>query len=212
MNTPLTVMEAVTHRRSIKSFKPDPIPVEILDQVVEAARLAPSSWNFQPTRIVVIRSPEQKEALAEVAWRQKQILEAPVTLVFAAAVRSWEETMDRILEQARACGAWPERMIEFIRTSAPGFQAALGDKEREYAIKDAMIAATQAALAAESLGLGTCFMNGWDEAGVKRVIGASDDPDLAIALVLPVGYPEFIPQNPGRLSKDEIIFTDRLPS
>lgn len=210
MEKVLDVLEAVARRRSIKSFKPDLIPEGVLDKVLEAARQAPSSWNFQPTRIVVIRSVEQKEALAEVAWRQKQILEAPVTLVFAAAFRSWEETMDRMLEQARASGAWPEKMVEFVRSNAPGFQAALGEKEREYGIKDAMIAASFAALAAEGLGLGTCFMNGWDEAGVKRVIGAEEDPDLAIALVLPVGYPAGLPANPGRLPREMTVFTDRL--
>jgi nitroreductase len=210
MSHSLSVLEASARRRSIKSFKPDPIPSEVLDQVLEAARQAPSSWNFQPTRIVVIQSSAQKEALADVAWRQKQILEAPVTLVFVAAFRSWEETMDQILEQGRELGAWPEKVAEFVRASAPGFQAALGDKEREYGIKDAMISATHAALAAESLGLGTCYMNGWDEAGVKRVIGAEDAADLAVALVLPVGYPEVVPQNPGRLPKEKIIFTDRL--
>ncbi|MFQ3670586.1 MAG: nitroreductase family protein [Verrucomicrobiia bacterium] len=209
MDVPLTVLEAAARRRSIKTFKSDPIPSDLLDKVLEAARQAPSSFNLQLTRVVVIRSAEQKEALAQVAWGQKQIVQAPVTLVFASAFRAWEETMDEMLEQARSSGAWPEKMVEFVRANAPGFQAALGDREREYGVKDAMIAATHAALAAESLGLGTCFMNGWEEAGVKRVIGVGEDPDVAIAVVLPVGYPESVPPSPGRLPREKVIFEER---
>jgi len=81
-------------------------------------------------------------------------------------------------------------------------------KSREYAIKDAMIAATHTALAAESLGLSTCYMNGWVEDQVKAVIGAGDD--LAIALLLPVGYAAEPRQNPGRLPLSATVFVDRV--
>lgn len=120
--------------------------------------------------------------------------------------------MDPMLEMAVKRGAWPESLAQFVRSAAPGFQDGLAARglEREYAIKDAMIAATTCALAAESLGLGSCFMNGWDEAGVKRVIGAGEDPDIAIALVLPVGYAEVTPGHPGRLPQEWTVFHERL--
>jgi nitroreductase len=62
-----------------------------------------------------------------------------------------------------------------------------------------MIAATHATLAAESLGLSTCMMNGWMEDKVKAVIGAENDSDLAIALVLPIGYAAEPRKHPGRM-------------
>ena len=208
----LTVTEAIEKRRSIKSFKPDPISEEILQKILDAIHAAPSSWNFQPTRVVLIQSEAQKKALALACWEQKQILEAPITLVFAASVRGWEEKMDAILAQAVQNGAWSKDGANFIRENAPPFQDALAEKEREYAVKDAMISATHAALAAESLGLGSCFMNGWVEEKVKQVIGVENDPDAAIALVLPIGYPAIAQKNPGRLPKEEIFFIDQLAS
>ena len=81
---------------------------------------------------------------------------------------------------------------------------------REYAIKDAMIAATHAALAAQSFGLGSTFMNGWREDAVKAAIGAADRPEIAIAVLLPVGYPLEVPRSPGRLPPDRTVATDRL--
>lgn len=208
----LTVEEAALQRRSIKTFKPDPIDEEVLERIIEITRAAPSSWNFQPTRLIVVKSQEQKEALAKVAWGQKQITQAPVVFVYAVSVRGWERKMDGIVKQAVDTGAWPEKMGAFVRENAPGFQSALGEREREYAVKDAMIASMSTVLAAESFGLGTCFMNGWDENGVKEVIGAAGDDDIAIALVLPVGHPseEHVSKNPGRLPREETVFVDRL--
>ena len=65
-------------------------------------------------------------------------------------------------------------------------------------------------LRAESLGLSTCMMNGWSEERVKAVIGAENDPDLAIALVLPVGYCAEPRKNPGRLPFEFNVSLDRL--
>jgi len=173
---------------------------------------APSSWNFQPTRVVMIRSMAQKEALAAAAWGQKQILEAPVTFVFAVSIRGWETHMGEILKTGVSSGAWPQKFAEWIGENAPGFQKGLGEKEREYAIKDAMIMATTLALVAQSKGYSTCYINGWDESKVKQIIGVDGDKNIAIALVLPVGLPNSEAKHPGRLPAAKTVFTDRLPS
>jgi len=208
----LTAAEAIRSRRSIKSFKSDPIPEPVLQELLSLMRDAPSSWNFQPTRVVMIRSKEQKEALAAAAWGQKQILEAPVTFVFAVSIRGWEKNMDEVLKTGVASDAWPQKFADWIRENAPGFQKGLGDKEREYAIKDAMIMATTLAIAAESKGYSNCYINGWDEVKVRQIIGAQEDKNIAIALVLPIGVPAAQPKHPGRLPASKTIFTDRLPS
>ena len=96
--TDLSAADAIRARRSIKSFKSDPSPEPILQEFLSLMQDAPSSWNFQPTRVVMIRSKEQKEALSAAAWGQKQILEAPVTFVFAVSIRGWEKHMDEILK------------------------------------------------------------------------------------------------------------------
>lgn len=208
----LTTAQAIRQRRSIKSFKTDPIPEPVLKELVDLMREAPSSWNFQPTRVVLIRSKEQKEALAAAAWGQKQIIEAPVTFVFAVAVRGWEKHMDAIIKDGITSGAWPEKFADFIKENAPGYQNRLAEREREYAMKDAMIMATTLALAAESKGYGTCYMNGWDESKVLEIIGLQQDKKLGIALVLPVGVPATRPKNPGRLNAEKVVFTDKIPA
>jgi len=208
--TELTVADSIRTRRSIKSFKNDPIPEGVLQELLSLMQDAPSSWNFQPTRVVMIRSMAQKEALAAAAWGQKQILEAPVTFVFAVSIRGWEKNMGEILKSGVSSGAWPQKFADWIGENAPGFQKGLGDKEREYAIKDAIIMATTLALAAQSKGYSNCYINGWDEAKVKEIIGAEGDSDIAIALLLPIGLPNSLPKHPGRLPSAKTIFTDRI--
>ncbi|MBE9042399.1 nitroreductase family protein [Oscillatoriales cyanobacterium LEGE 11467] len=207
---PLDVPTAIRQRRSIKSFKPDPISPELLKQLVELTVAAPSSWNLQDWRIVLVQAEAGRIALAEAAVNQQQNVQAPVTFVFGADAVAWKKDQTPIYETARQNGAWPEKAIEYFKATVPQFQRGLGDKTREYAVKDATIAATHLVLAAESLGLSTCFMNGWIEDRVKAVIGAADDPDLAIAVLVPVGYAAEPRLDPGRLPLSENVFVDRI--
>ncbi len=207
---PLDVPTSILQRRSIKSFKPDPIAPELLRQLVELTVAAPSSYNLQDWRIVVIQAPDQRAALGAACFNQPQIIQAPVNFVFAADVKAGERDITPIIEQGIQTGAWNEGTANYFKKAIPEFAVSLGDKAREYAIKDAMIAATHAMLAAESLGLSTCMMNGWIEAKVKAVIGAENDPDLAIALVLPIGYAAEPRKNPGRMPLEFNVSLDRL--
>lgn len=210
---PLSVPAAIAARRSVDHFRPDPIDERTLERLVELTLAAPSSWNLQPWRIVLVRGDAARRALHAAAFRQHQILEAPVTFVFAVDTEAWQRDLPDVVAQARAAGAWPADYCEHALHAAPQAQAALrrAGLLREYAIKDAMIAATHAALAAQSLGLGSTFMNGWQEEGVKEAIGAADRPEIAIAVLLPVGHPLEVPKPPGRLPRDRTVAVDRIP-
>jgi nitroreductase len=206
----LDVPSAIVQRRSIKTFKPDSISPDLLKQLVELTVAAPSSFNVQSWRIVLVQEETQKQALCAASWNQKQIIQAPVTFVFAADAAAGEKDLTPILEQGLATGAWNEGTVNYFKNAIPQFQAGLGEKRREYAIKDAMIAATNLVLAAESLGLSTCFMNGWIEEKVKAIIGAENDPDIAIAVLVPVGYAAEPRLNPGRLPLSVNVSVDKL--
>jgi nitroreductase len=207
---PLSVPEAIRVRRTTKKFKPDPIPEATLKELVALTLAAPSSFNMQPWRVVMVDDPQQKEALAKASWNQPQVTTAPVTFIFAVSIRGWEKTLEQTIQTASELSAWTEKTANYFRGSVPGFQDSLGDKQREYAIKDGIIAATHLALAAESLGLNSCFMNGWIEENVKEIIGAKGDPDIAIALLLPVGYGESSYTHAGRLPEEMTVFRNRL--
>jgi len=80
----MQVHEAIKNRRSVRSYKPDLIPEESLEKVLEAVRLAPSAHNDQDYKFIVIKDSDTKKQLAEAARSQSFIAEAPVVIVAVA--------------------------------------------------------------------------------------------------------------------------------
>jgi nitroreductase len=80
----LEFFEVLKRRRSVRAYSSKPVEEEKLRRVSEAANLAPSAGNLQAYRVYVFRDRAKREALAEAAFAQNFILEAPVCLVFCA--------------------------------------------------------------------------------------------------------------------------------
>ena len=77
----MDVFEAIRLRRSVRSYKPDPVSQGIVQQMLEALRLAPSACNYQPWKFVVVTDAGVKEKLAAACHGQRFIAEAPVAIV-----------------------------------------------------------------------------------------------------------------------------------
>ncbi len=73
--------EVIRTRRSIRSYKPDPIPEEALNRILEAARIAPSGVNRQPWKLIVVKDEALKRRLVAACHNQEFIAEAPVVIV-----------------------------------------------------------------------------------------------------------------------------------
>ena len=73
------LLEIVKQTRSIRRFKPDPVPAEHIDKIIDVARLAPSGYNQQPWEFVVVRKTELRQKIAQYTasyWSQSQEMEA----------------------------------------------------------------------------------------------------------------------------------------
>ena len=77
----MDVLEAIRSRRSIRKFRPEPIPDEKLKTILEAGLLAPSAGNRQPWLFIVVKDPERKRSLAKAADNQTFIADADVIIV-----------------------------------------------------------------------------------------------------------------------------------
>ena len=71
-------------RASVRKFKPDAIPQEVIEQLLFAATQAPSAGNRQPWHFYVVKNEEMKAQLCKISYNQKFIEEAPVVLVVCA--------------------------------------------------------------------------------------------------------------------------------
>ncbi|ACX52178.1 nitroreductase [Ammonifex degensii KC4] len=81
---PTRVLEVIKKRCSVRQYKEDPVPRELIEQILEAARWAPSAGNLQPWFFYVITDAGRRRCLAAAAWGQKFVGEAPVLIVVCA--------------------------------------------------------------------------------------------------------------------------------
>jgi len=61
------ILDVIVTRKSIRRYKPDPVPDEMIDKILEAARWAPTGENYQPWRFIVIRDQETKDRIGRLA-------------------------------------------------------------------------------------------------------------------------------------------------
>ena len=162
------VLEALLGHRSVRAYLPDPIPEGALETAVAAAQSAPSSSNLQVWSVVAVADPERKARLSELSGRQQHILEAPLFLV-------WLIDFDR-LTQLTPNGDPCCEALDYTETFLLG------------AI-DTALAAQNAVVALESLGLGTVYTG-----------GIRNHPlEVAAELSLPPGLPAVRPG--GRMAR-----------
>ncbi|MET8876934.1 nitroreductase family protein [Nocardia sp. NPDC004604] len=208
----LSVPAAIRTRRTTRHYRPDPVPPELLAELLDLAVEAPTAWNMQDRSIVVVTSASGRRELSNAAFGQPQPLEAPVVLVFVAETTAWAAENTDIAELAVRNGAWNAEFTAMFAARAEFHSLRERGLLRENAVKNAMIAATYVMLAATSLGLSSAPMNGWDPNLVKQAIGIDDRPDLAIAVMVAVGYSDTTPPHPGRRPRERMVFAERYPS
>jgi nitroreductase len=210
----LSTWEAIKNRRSIRKFASDDVSDEIINQILEAARLAPSASNSQPWCFLVVRDAEKRKKLRRVSLNQRFVDEAPVVIIaFVNLERSskeakqarWQEVQDSDIFESLS-GPFGERDYWERRI------AATEQPSREEILPSAMantyIAITQMILMATALGLGTCWLGGFTPVDINLLF---DLPNTLVPVaVVPVGYAAGkIPLQRPRLSAEEILVKPR---
>ncbi|MBN1911567.1 MAG: nitroreductase family protein [Pirellulales bacterium] len=202
----MNTLEAIHRRRSIRRFRPDPVPEELLTKILEAARRAPSGTNAQPWKFVVVRSPERREALAEAAYGQAMFHQAPVIVVALGDRKVYKRRMRRAKELIDV-GAIDAEVIEKLGNVYRN--RATQTLEPDQAIMaNCMIAVDHLILAATDLGLGTCWVRFMK---VEEIAAALGLPEEVFPIVMiPLGYADEDPPSRPRYPLDEVAFAEDL--
>ena len=155
------------NHRSVRGYKPDPVPAGTLEMLVAAAQSAATSSNMQWTSVVAITDPAKKKVLAEIAGNQKHIEQCPVFLC-------WVTDMSR----NAGIGKAEKKTLETM----PWLETFL------VASVDVALAAQNAVVAAESIGLGTVYIGAMrnDPERVAKLLGLP--PQCFVLFGLCVGY------------------------
>ena len=174
----MELTEAIKGRRSIRKYRPDPVPEEALKAVLEAVQWAPSWANTQCWEVIVVSDPEVKARLAEALPQGNPgstgFKQAPLALVL--------------------CGK-------------KGVSGVLGGKASDrddWHMFDTGLAMQNLCLAAHGQGLGTVVIGWFDSARAAQILGVPEGVDLVA--ITPLGYPAREGSAPKRKDLSEFVF------
>ena len=190
------VIENIYSRHSVRSYRDEPVPRELLDEVLEAGRRAPSGGNNQCSRIYVISNKDvlaRMSSLAEAEFAKMEVYEGMYKSLRSSIVRSKKGVYDFTYNAP----------VNIIVTNKKGYGNAMADS--------AMLLMTMM-LAAQSLGLGTCYTNQthWldeNEAFRSFLSGLGVKDDETVCCGMSIGWPE----NPGKEVQhvgNEVVFIE----
>lgn len=189
---------------TIDQFASDPVPEEDVQTILGLATQAPSRFNSQPWRFVVVRDAHQRERLGEAARDQATIFHAPVIIVAFARRAEAYAYVDDLLGTGTGAPA------DASGRSAPPSREVISHLPLDVWLhRHVMIAFTYMMIAAEALGWDTAPMEGFEAAVVRSALGLPDDAEVVALLAIgrrnapATAYPE-------RLPVEKLVFSERF--
>jgi nitroreductase len=187
MEAGMNVIDQIHKHRSIRKYRQEPIAQELLDEILEAGIRTSSSGNMQTYSIIMTRDPHLKQAMLAAHLEQKMVIEAPVLLTFCAdfyRMRRW-----------LALNAAADNFDNFFSFMVAAI--------------DAILVSQTVALAAESRGLGICYL-GSTLANADLISEILDLPANVIPVTgFSLGYPDENPALRDRLPISGLVHNDR---
>lgn len=182
-----SVFENIHNHRSIRKYKQDAVPEELLEKILNAALRASSSGNMQAYSVIVTTDSGLRKELGPAHFDQSMVQDAPVLMTFCAdfhRMRRWIALKDA-----------PENFDNYMSFMIAAI--------------DATLAAQNAALAAEALGLGICFL-GTTLASCGDIARILNCPSHVVPVVgFTLGFPDEMPAPRDRLPLDGMVHRDR---
>jgi nitroreductase len=204
-----SLLELVKARRSIRRFKPDPVPDEYIDKIIEVARWAPSGYNTQPWDFVIIKDKKLKEILTAFDLHK----------VVFTGVKNVTSSEERIQMMSHP---WQDEDLDY--RAAPVFVVLYGDRRFKAGLPDSgksnpsrtltllhsclACAFVYMELAATSLGLATQWLGGSSKcySNLKEILGIPEE--LEPYGMIPLGYPAYKPRPKLLRPKEKMVHVD----
>lgn len=180
-------MESIKNRRTIRKYKQEDIPADLLNELLEEAFRASTMGNMQLYSVVVTRDAKMKERLAPAHFNQPMVTSAPVVLTFCADFNRFSK--------------WCEQ-----RKAVPGYNNLISFLN---AASDTLLVTQNFCTLAEEKGLGICYL-GTTIYNPDQIIDLLKLPKLVVPVAtITVGYPDECPEQPDRLPVRGIIHEEQ---
>ncbi len=181
-----SIKDQITNHRSIRKYLSKPVPDDILRQILEAGVCASNTGNMQVYSMIVTKDETLRKQLWEVHFKQNMVLQAPVLITFCADVNRFNKWC-----KSRKAEPAYNNLLWFCNANI-----------------DAVLASQNVALAAESFGLGICYL-GTTTYNADKVIDILHLPEGVIPVTtLTVGYPDEQPPLTGRLPLEAVVHNE----
>lgn len=184
-STPINFEQITKERFAAKSFDNREIPEEKIEKLFKLIHNAPSSFNIQPWKIMVIKDKTMKEKLFPVSWNQPQITSCSHLLVFCADtnilgnIERLEQLMIKNGAQADQIKGYIQMMKDFEKPMTP-------EQKLSWAQRQTYIALGNAVNGAKSLGFDSCPMEGFSSQEYSKLL---DLPaNIVPSALVAVGY------------------------
>lgn len=185
--------EVVRRRRSIRRFKEDKVPKNVLNRILEAARWAPSGANLQPWKFIVVTELETKARIADSCTEfSKEVWKsfAPETARFLGS----------------RGGTWNKSYMKNVPILLAVSYKVTDEPASEVALASTWTAIQNVLLAATNENLGACIYtpaNAEEERNLKYILAVPNA--YRLAAIIQLGYPRAIPKPPPRKKLEEIV-------
>jgi nitroreductase len=179
-DTQMTVEESMRARHSVRKYQKDvTIPESELNEILELAATAPSSWNLQHWRFLVVTDQKSKERLLPIAYNQQQVVECSAVIVILGDVEA-DRSAEAVFRPALEAGGMSKEAYD---TLLGNIKNAYQNNQfrRDEAILNAGFAAMQLMLAAKAKGYDTCPMGGFDR---QKIVQELNIPERFIPVMM----------------------------
>ncbi len=184
------LLSALNWRYATKAFDPaKPVTDAEWNALLEALRLAPSSFGLQPWKFIDVRTPELRARLREASWGQTQVTDASRFVVLAVKQSMDAAHIDRMMHATAAARNAPLEALSGYRKMIDGFVAnvAAAGKLETWSARQVYIAAGQLMTSAAVLGIDTCPLEGIDPAKYDELLGLTGT-GYATVMAIAVGH------------------------
>jgi nitroreductase len=198
----LDTLEAIATRRAVKHYDPNHrMSDEQINRLISLAMLAPTAFNIQNWRFVVVKDPTLRKKIRAVAWDQAQVTDASLLIVLCADTKTWKNDPTRYWKNA------PQEVQDFLLPKINEYYHGLEQVQRDEAMRSCGIAAQTLMLAAKAMGYESCPMDGFDFDAVAQLIELPEDHVIAMFVAIGKGIKEAWPR-PGQLLLEDVLITD----
>ena len=199
----MNTFDAIKKRRAIKAFDPEHrLTAEEERKLLEATVLAPTSFNIQHWRFVVVRDPKLRAKIRkEFGNDQAPMTDASLLVIFTADMKAWRKEPSRYWKNA------PQEVADLLVGWMGPFHEGREWLQRDEAQRSIGMAMQTLMLAATAMGYESCPMIGFDIEAVAKLIDLPADHVMGPMVAIGKGTKDSWPK-PGQLALEEVVLED----